>query len=66
MFIKIRQSPFRRSLYKKDILVITCLLNCKYETISGIPDDLIKPEFIRDDEHFQKLHQYFIIMDSNF
>ena len=43
----------------------TCLENYKDKTYIEILDNnLIKPEFIREDEDFQKLFQYFIIMDS--
>ena len=44
----------------------TCLENYKDKSYIEILDNLIKPEFIREDEDFQKLLQYFIIMDSNF
>ena len=44
----------------------TCLFNYKDKTHSEMLDDLIKPNFIRDDEEFQNLLQYFIIMDNNF
>ena len=44
----------------------TCLSNYKDKIYSEMLDDLIKPKFIRDDEEFQSLLQYFIIMDNNF
>ena len=44
----------------------TCLENYKDKSYIEILDNLIKPEFIREDEDFQKILQYFIIMDSNF
>ena len=44
----------------------TCLLNFKDKKYSGMLDDLIKPKFIREDEEFQSLLQYLIIMDSDF
>ena len=44
----------------------TCLLYYKDKTYSGMLDELIKPKFIREDEEFQNLLQYFIIMDSDF
>jgi hypothetical protein len=44
----------------------TCLLYYKDKTFGGMLDELIKPKFIREDEEFQNLLQYFIIMDSDF
>ena len=44
----------------------TCLENYKDKKYIEILDNLIKPDFIREDEDFQKLLQYIIIMDSNF
>ena len=44
----------------------TCLSNYKDKIYSKILDDLIKPKFIRYDEEFQSLLQYFIKMDNNF
>jgi hypothetical protein len=39
----------------------TCLSNFKSSTYNSLLDNLIKPEFIRDDEAFQELLQYLII-----
>ena len=44
----------------------TCLLNYKDKIYKGMLDDIIKPEFIREDEDFQNLLQYLIIMNSEF
>ena len=44
----------------------TCLNNYKDKIYSGMLDDLIKPQFIREDEEFQSLLQYFIITESDF
>ena len=44
----------------------TCLNNYKDKIYSGMLDELIKPEFIREDEEFQSLLQYFIITESDF
>ena len=43
-----------------------CLNNYKDKIYSGMLDDLIKPQFIREDEEFQSLLQYFIITESDF
>ena len=39
----------------------TCLSNFKSSTSNSLLDNLIKPEFIREDEAFQVLLQYLII-----
>lgn len=42
----------------------TCLSNFKVESYRIMLDDLTKPEFIKEDEEFQLLLQYFIITES--
>ena len=39
----------------------TCFSNFKSSTYNSLLDNLIKPEFIREDEAFQELLQYLII-----
>ena len=41
----------------------TCLSNFKLKTSRDMLDDLVKPEFIREDEEFQLLLQYLIITE---
>ena len=40
----------------------TCLINFKSKKFKNILDNLIKPDFIREDEEFQELLQYLIII----
>ena len=42
--------------------VNTCLINYKSKKFKNILDNLIKPDFIREDEEFQELLQYLIII----
>ena len=42
----------------------TCLDKFKSKTYKNLLDNLIKPEFIRQDEEFQELLQYLIITDE--
>ena len=42
----------------------TCLYNFKYNSYRDMLNDLIKPEFIREDEEFQLLLQFFIITET--
>ena len=44
----------------------TCLLNYKDKLNIGMLDELIKPDFIKEDGDFQNILQYFTIMDSDF
>ncbi len=41
-----------------------CLINYREEIYREMLDNIIKPEFIRDDEEFQDLLQYLIIIDD--
>ena len=42
----------------------TCLDKFKSKTYKNLLDNLIKPEFIRQDEEFQELLQYLIITNE--
>ena len=42
----------------------TCLINYKSKSYKNILDNIIKPDFIRQDEEFQELLQYLIITDE--
>ena len=44
----------------------TCLENIKNKKYKIALDDLIKPEFIKEDEEFQELLQYLIITNNDF
>ena len=43
----------------------TCLLNFKDKSYRVMLEDLIKPEFIKEDEEFQYLLQWLIINEIN-
>ena len=45
--------------------VDTCLANFKSNTFKNILNNLIKPDFIRQDEEFQELLQYIIITNEH-
>ena len=40
----------------------TCLINFKSKKFKNILDNLIKPDFIREDEDFQEILQYLLII----
>ena len=42
----------------------TCLIKYKSKSYKNILDNIIKPDFIRQDEEFQELLQYLIITDE--
>lgn len=61
-FIRSLKDDFK----KKDGItdsIRTCLYNFKYNSYRDMLNDLTKPEFIRDDEEFQLLLQFFIITE---
>ena len=65
--LKSYRKLLKSNFYLKDGItdsVNICLIKFKSKTFKNILDNLIKPDFIRQDEEFQELLQYLIITDN--
>ena len=65
--LKSYRKLLKSNFYLKDGItdsVNICLIKFKSKSFKNILDNLIKPDFIRQDEEFQELLQYLIITDN--
>ena len=65
--LKTYRKLLKSNFYLKDGItdsVNICLIKFKSKSFKNILDNLIKPDFIRQDEEFQELLQYLIITDN--
>ena len=61
------KTKLKKSFTQRDGIVDsinTCFLNYKSKTYKFFLDNIIKPDFIRQDEEFQELLQYLIITNN--